>query len=108
VSQSFRLTLVQKPDVKSDLFDWGTFVYTLKTNQLPQGNANYHETEALVHQQNFPNLASDLMGDIVRRCWMQHYGSVAELRRDVESFLVSKGYEVEGDSLRDFDPANIP
>lgn len=108
MSQNFRLTLVQKPDIKSDLFDWGTFVYTLMTNQLPQGNANYHETKALVRQQNFPNLASDLMGDMARKCWMQDHGSVAELRRDVESFLVSKGYEVEGDKLKDFDPANIP
>ena len=108
MSQNFRLTLVQKPDIKSDLFDWGTFIYTLMTNQLPQGNANYHETKALVGQQNFPNLASDLMGDMARRCWMQDYGSVAELRRHVESFLVSKGYEVEGDNLKDFDPTDIP
>lgn len=108
MSQNFRLTLVQKPDIKSDIFDWGTLVYTLMTNQLPQGNANHHETKALVRQQNFPNLASDLMGDMARRCWMQDYGSVAELRRDVESFLVSKGYEVEGDNLKAFDSASIP
>lgn len=107
MSQIFRLTLIQKPNIKSDLFDWGTFVYMLMTNQLPQGNANYHETKGLVRQQNFPNLASDLMGDMARRCWMQDYGSVAELRKDVESFLASKGYEVEGDNLKDFDPVYI-
>ncbi|RFU23915.1 hypothetical protein B7463_g12422, partial [Scytalidium lignicola] len=108
ISPVFRLTLIQKPNIQSDLFDWGTFIYVLMTYGLPEGNANYDETKALVHQQNFPALASDLMGDMVKKCWMKEYGSAAELRKDIEAFLTLHGYEVEGDNIKNFDPTNIP
>ena len=31
---------------------------------------------------------------------MQYYESAAEVRRDVESFLEGKGYEVDGDDIK--------
>jgi hypothetical protein len=48
------------------------------------------------------------MGNIVGKCWMQQYESAVEVRCDVESFLEGKGYEVEGDGIKDFDLSSAP
>ena len=39
---------------------------------------------------------------------MQLHESAVKVRCDVESFLEGKGYEVEGDGIKDFDLSSAP
>lgn len=101
-----RLTeLEPRASVKSDLFDWGTFVYQLMTNDEP-GEGTSKEVRAQIRQQEFPTLSRNLMGEIVTKCWMQQYDNAGELRGDLVRFLQERGYEVDGDgdTIKDFHP----
>jgi hypothetical protein len=99
--------------VKSDLFDWASLVYQLATGKLPAeeeataGAGGRDEILGRVRRRDFPTLPSDLMGEIVRKCWMQEYEDAEAIRRDVDVFLREAGSEVERNSLKGFDAAQL-
>ncbi|KAH6714974.1 hypothetical protein BKA61DRAFT_480978 [Leptodontidium sp. MPI-SDFR-AT-0119] len=108
---TLRLTRI-KPhaSVKSDLFDWATFVYTLMTNKEPERDPfnAYLDVPKQIRAKDYPQLSEHVMGKIVRKCWLQEYQNAMDVRRDVAAFLLDSGFEVDGDGIRGFVPANIP
>lgn len=108
---TLRLTRVKRrASVKSDLFDWATFVYTLMTNKDPERDPlnAWQDVPKQIRANDYPQLSENLMGKIVRKCWLQEYQNTTEVRRDVEAFLSDSGFELDGDGIRGFVPADIP
>lgn len=105
----FRLSEMQRRvSVKSDLFDWANLVFQLMTNRTPVGPEQPLNTVvAQIARREFPALSHELMGNVVRKCWMQEYESVDNVSRDVEVYLQEHGYEIEKNHLKEFDPSSI-
>jgi len=105
----FRLSEMQRRvSVKSDLFDWANLVFQLMTNRTPVGPEQPLNTVvAQIARREFPALSHELMGNVVRKCWMQEYESVDNVNRDVEVYLQEHGYEIEKNHLKEFDPSSI-
>ncbi len=82
--------------------------YELATGKLPAEDAGgWDEILERVRSWNFPALPSEVMGEIVRKCWMEEYEDAEAVRRDVVAFLQEAGFEVDGDSLKGFDAAQL-
>jgi hypothetical protein len=111
----FRLTEVGRGrfTVKSDLFDWASLVYQLATGKLPAeeyaaaGGGVREVILGRARRRGFPALPRELMGEIVRKCWMQEYEDAEAVRRDIKAFLKEAGFDVEGDSLKGVDGAQL-
>jgi hypothetical protein len=112
----FRLTEVEpgRFTIKSDLFDWATLVYQLATGKLAAekdvmtvSDAKWTVVLQRVRGQDFPTLPRELIGEIVRKCWMQEYEDAEAVGRDVESFLREAGFELEEHSLKEFDTTQL-
>jgi serine/threonine protein kinase len=112
----FRLTEVQpgRFTIRSNLFDWATLVYELATGMrlaeeeaMAESDGDWRVLLKRVRDQDLPILPRELMGEIVRKCWMQEYVDAEAVRWDVESFVREAGFEVEEHSLRGFDAAQL-
>ena len=94
---------VPNVSVKSDLYGWALFVYRLMTN-------NYHDWPGI---QDFPmsgtpNLPNEFpAGHVLKKCYMQQYEDVEQLQVDFQAAMVEKGYELEDEKFKEFDPANL-
>jgi hypothetical protein len=103
-----RLTHVTSfASVKTDLFDWGTFVYQLMTSEEPGGDSERQIIEQ-IRARRFPIVSSELLGRVIKKCWTQQYADASEVRRDLLNFLSDRGYTVAGDTIQNFHHENIP
>lgn len=105
-----RLTHVTSfASVKTDIFDWGTFVYQLMTS-VEHGGESERQIVEEIRAGRFPVVPTELLGDVIRKCWMQQYADTGEVRRDLLSFLRGTAYEVAGDDdfIQDFHPEDVP
>jgi serine/threonine protein kinase len=93
------------PTMQTDLFLWGCLVYELMTSFWPghgQGRQK-GEMKQMIVRREWPALEREYFGDIVRRCWEYRYQDIASLKRDLITFLIHEGWEIEGeDELRGF------
>jgi serine/threonine protein kinase len=94
--------------IKSDLFGWMCLF-----NRLLTGTHQYEwiEMKGPDFENNItpdvPSAVTDLLGDVVRKCWALEYESSQELWTDLGAALKNKGYEVGDAGLKDFDPTTI-
>jgi hypothetical protein len=85
--------------VKSDLYGWALFVYRLMTNN----NQDWPEIRDFP-QDGTPSLPSDFpAGEVLQKCYTQQYENVQQLWIDLQAAVTRKGYELDGDVLKDFD-----
>ena len=100
----FRLSEMQhQVSVKSDLFDWANLVFQLMTDRTPVGPEQpLNAVVAQIARREFPALSHELMGNIVKKCWMQEYGSADDVSRDVEVYLQEHGYKTNENQLKEF------
>ena len=100
----FRLSEMQRRvSVKSDLFDWANLVFQLMTSRTPvRPEQPLNAVMAQIAQREFPALSHELMGNIVKKCWMQEYESADNVSRDMEVYLQEHGYKTKEDCLKEF------
>jgi hypothetical protein len=85
--------------VKSDLYGWALFVYRLMTNN----NHGWPEIRDFPGN-GTPSLPSDFpAGEVLQKCYTQRYENVQQLWIDFQAVMTAKGYELDGDLLKDFD-----
>ncbi|KAF7184179.1 hypothetical protein CNMCM7691_004804 [Aspergillus felis] len=99
----------QVATVHTDLFLWGCLVYQLMTESWPGHEQDRQDAEMrhMVVEHQWPILEREYLGDIVRKCWECGYVDVEELKRDLDDFLTSKGWEVDGDELCGFQATEL-
>ena len=105
----FRLSEMQRRvSVKSDLFDWANLVFQLMTSRTPVAPEQPLNTVmAQIAQREFPALSQELMGNIIKKCWMQEYNSADDVSRDMEKYLQEHGYKTKENYLKKFNPSSI-
>ena len=87
------------PALQNDLFIYGRIVYQIMTSQMPGDgmSKSYDEIEQMVRDHDWPTLERQYLGHIVHKCWNYEYRDVEELKGELESFLESEGWEIEGE-----------
>ena len=87
------------PTMQTDLFLWGCLIYELMTSFWPRHERGRQrgEIKQMIVRREWPALEREYLGEIVRRCWEYGYQDIASLKRDLITFLMNEGWEMEGE-----------
>jgi serine/threonine protein kinase len=90
--------------VKDELCSWAKFLYfrMMKYN----GGTGYWP---ILHDDPQPaRIPNDMIGrEVLRKCSVGEYENAADVWTDFEAALNERGYVLDGDSLKDFDPVEM-